>query len=135
MVKRKNTDIDKMKIEEQKKAVRSGYDMDIIPSDINTYGEDVKILLKDLQSRDERLFLVTIVIMNFARTIQKLDNAIAQVSSIANRHNCKVKYLDHQQEQGLITVLPLGINQIEIEEDLKFINSSFYSFYNRRIVY
>ena len=77
MVKRKNTDIDKMKIEEQKKAVRSGYDMDIIPSDINTYGEDVKKLLKDLQSRDERLFLVTIVIMNFARTIQKLDNAIA----------------------------------------------------------
>lgn len=31
-----------MKIEEQKKAVRSGYDMDIIPTDISTYGEDVE---------------------------------------------------------------------------------------------
>ena len=31
-IKRKITDLDKMKIEEQKKAVRSGYDMDIIPS-------------------------------------------------------------------------------------------------------
>ncbi|MBZ4302315.1 conjugal transfer protein TraE, partial [Streptococcus pneumoniae] len=76
MVKRKNTDIDKMKIEENKKAVRSGYDMDILPSDLITYGEDVKSLLKDLQTRDERMFVVTIIFMNFARTIQRLDNTI-----------------------------------------------------------
>ncbi len=37
-VKRKITDLDKPKIEEQKKAVRAGYDMDIIPSDLATYG-------------------------------------------------------------------------------------------------
>ena len=35
-VKRKITDLDKSKIEEQKKAVRAGYDMDIIPSDLAT---------------------------------------------------------------------------------------------------
>ena len=51
MVKRKNTDIDKMRIEENKKAVRAGYDMDILPSDLITYGEDVKSLLKDLQTK------------------------------------------------------------------------------------
>ena len=49
MVKRKNTDIDKMKIEENKKAVRSGYDMDILPSDLITYGEDVKDVYKRQQ--------------------------------------------------------------------------------------
>ena len=118
MVKRKNTDIDKMRIEENKKAVRSGYDMDILPSDLITYGEDVKNLLKDLQTRDERMFLVTIVYMNFARTLQKLDTTIAQISSIANKHNCKLKKLDHQQEQGLVSILPLGVNQIEIERGL-----------------
>lgn len=48
MIKRKITDLDKMKIEEQKKAVRAGYDMDIIPSDINTFGIDAKKLLEDL---------------------------------------------------------------------------------------
>ena len=32
LVKSKVTDINRMKIEEQKKAVRAGYDMDIIPS-------------------------------------------------------------------------------------------------------
>ncbi|VSM04616.1 conjugal transfer protein [Streptococcus pneumoniae] len=118
MVKRKNTDIDKMKIEENKKAVRSGYDMDILPSDLITYGEDVKSLLKDLQSRDERMFVVSIVFMNFARTVQKLDNTIAQISSIANKHNCKLKRLDHSQEQGLVSVLPLGVNKIEIDRGL-----------------
>ncbi|HDV4123971.1 TPA: ATP-binding protein [Enterococcus faecalis] len=118
MVKRKNTDIDKMKIEENKKAVRAGYDMDILPSDLITYGEDVKSLLKDLQTRDERMFVVSIVFMNFARTVQKLNNTISQISSIANKHNCKIKSLDHSQEQGLISVLPLGINKIEIDRGL-----------------
>ncbi|WP_156009900.1 VirB4-like conjugal transfer ATPase, CD1110 family [Streptococcus ruminantium] len=118
MVKRKNTDIDKMRIEENKKAVRSGYDMDILPSDLITYGEDVKSLLKDLQTRDERMFVVSIVFMNFARTVQKLDNTIAQISSIANKHNCKLKRLDHTQEQGLVSVLPLGVNKIEIDRGL-----------------
>ena len=41
-IKRKITDLDKMKIEEQKKAVRSGYDMDIIPSDLATFGSEAK---------------------------------------------------------------------------------------------
>ena len=41
-IKRKITDLDRMKIEEQKKAIRSGYDMDIIPSDLATYGGEAK---------------------------------------------------------------------------------------------
>ena len=49
-IKRKITDLDRAKIEEQKKAVRSGYDMDIIPSDLATYGTEAKKLLQDLQS-------------------------------------------------------------------------------------
>ncbi|MCW1770883.1 ATP-binding protein, partial [Streptococcus agalactiae] len=118
MVKRKNTDIDKMKIEENKKAVRSGYDMDILPSDLITYGDNIKMLLKDLQTRDERMFIVTIVFMNFARTVQKLDTTISQISSIASKHNCKIKRLDHSQEQGFISVLPLGVNKIEIDRGL-----------------
>ena len=118
MVKRKNTDIDKMKIEENKKAVRSGYDMDILPSDLITYGDNIKLLLKDLQTRDERMFIVTIVFMNFARTVQKLDSTLSQISSIASRHNCKLKRLDHSQEQGFVSVLPLGVNKVEIDRGL-----------------
>ena len=73
------------------------------------------MLLKDLQTRDERMFIVTIVFMNFARTVQKLDTTLSHISSIASKHNCKIKRLDHTQEQGFISVLPLGVNKIEID--------------------
>ena len=117
-IKRKITDLDRAKIEEQKKAVRSGYDMDIIPSDLATYGNEAKKLLQDLQSRNERMFLVTFLVMNTADNMRKLDNNIFQASSIAQKHNCQLTRLDFQQEEGLISCLPLGINQIEIQRGL-----------------
>ena len=117
-IKMKITDLDKMKIEEQKKAVRSGYDMDIIPSDLATFGGEAKRLLQDLQTRNERLFLVTILIMNTATNRQKLENAVFQTAAIAQKYNCALKRLDFQQEEGLMSSLPIGINQVEIERGL-----------------
>jgi hypothetical protein len=117
-IKSKITDLDKMKIEEQKKAVRAGYDMDVLPSDLVTYGGEAKKLLEDLQSRNERMFLVTVLIMNTAPTKQKLDNIIFQTSAIAQKYNCSLKRLDFQQEQGLMSSLPIGLNQIDIQRGL-----------------
>ena len=117
-IKSKITDLDKMKIEEQKKAVRSGYDMDIIPSDLATFGGEAKRLLQDLQTRNERMFLVTIILMNTSTTRQKLENAAFQTASIAQKYNCALKRLDFQQEEGLMSSLPIGLNQIEIERGL-----------------
>ena len=117
-VKHKITELDRSKIEEQKKAVRSGYDMDIIPSDLATYGRDAKELLKELQSQNERMFLVTFLIMNTGATEQELENNVFQANSIAQKHNCNLVRLDFQQEQGLMSSLPLAYNQIEIERGL-----------------
>ena len=118
MIKRKITDLDKMKIEEQKKAVRAGYDMDIIPSDINTFGIDAKKLLEDLQGRNERMFLVTVLIMNTAKTKKALNSAIFEVQSIAQQRNCPLRRLDYQQEDGLMASVPIGINNIGIRRAL-----------------
>ncbi|MBO0468559.1 ATP-binding protein [Enterococcus plantarum] len=117
-IKRKITDLDKMKIEEQKKAVRSGYDMDIIPSDLNTYGNEAKSLLEDLQSRNERMFLVTVLVMQTAPTKQKLDNISFQAQGIAQKYNCALKPLDFQQEDALMSSIPIGKNLIEIQRGL-----------------
>ena len=117
-VKRKITDLQKMKIEEQKKAVRSGYDMDIIPSDLATYNNEATKLLQDLQSRNERMFLLTFIVMNVENTKQHLDNTVFQAGSIAQKYNCQLTRLDFQQEQGLMSCLPLGYNQIEIQRGL-----------------
>ena len=118
MIKRKITDLDKMKIEEQKKAVRAGYDMDIIPSDINTFGIDAKKLLEDLQGRNERMFLVTVLIMSTAKTKKALNSAIFEVQSIAQQRNCPLRRLDYQQEDGLMASVPIGINNIGIQRAL-----------------
>ena len=117
-IKMKITDLDKMKIEEQKKAVRAGYDMDVLPSDLVTYGGEAKKLLEDLQSRNERMFLVTVLLMNTADTKRKLDNIIMQTAGIAQKYNCALKRLDYQQEAGVMSSLPIGINQIDIQRGL-----------------
>lgn len=117
-IKLKITDLDKMKIEEQKKAVRSGYDMDVLPSDLVTYGGEAKKLLEDLQSRNERMFLVTVLVCNMAKTKQKLDNIIYQTSGVAQKYNCSLKRLDFQQEAGLMSSIPIGLNQIDIQRGL-----------------
>ena len=118
MVKSKVSDIQKMKIEEQKKAVRSGYDMDIIPSDLNTYSGEAKRLLEDLQSRNERLFLVTIVFLNTERSRRELDLALLQTAGIAQKYNCALRRLDYMQETGMVASLPLGWNPVPIKRAL-----------------
>ena len=118
MVKSKVSDIQKMKIEEQKKAVRSGYDMDIIPSDLNTYSGEAQRLLEDLQSRNERLFLVTVVFLNTERSRRELDLAILQTAGIAQKYNCALRRLDYMQETGMVASLPLGWNPVPIKRAL-----------------
>ena len=105
------SNIQKMKIEEQKKAVRSGYDMDIIPTDISTYGEEAENLLNELQSRNEKMFKVTFLLMNTADSKRKLDNIAYQTAGIAQKYNCNIRRLQYLQEQGIVASLPLGMNQ------------------------
>ena len=126
MVKSKVTDINRMVIEEQKKAVRAGYDMDIIPSDLNTYGSDAKRLLEDLQSRNERMFHITVVFMHTAKTKQALESAIFQSAGIAQEHNCSLRRLDYLQEQGMMSSLPLGVNYVPIKRALTTTSTAIY---------
>jgi len=117
-VKAKLTDIDRMKVDEQKKAVRSGYDIDILPPDLVTFSKDAAALLSDLQSRNERMFLLTFLIVNTAPTRPQLENDIFTVAGIVQKYNCALKRLDFQQEQGYMSSLILGNNAIEIQRGM-----------------
>ena len=117
-IKRKITDLDRSKIEEQQKAARSGYDMDVLPSDLVTYGTEAKKLLQDLQSRNERMFMLTFLVLNTAETKQQLENVVFQASGIAQKYNCILTRLDFQQEEGLMSSVPIGLNQVEIQRGL-----------------
>jgi len=94
------------------------HDMDIIPSDLSTYSGEARKLLEDLQSRNERMFLVTVLMMNTAQTKQKLDNLIFHTAGIAQKYNCSLRRLDYQQEPGMMSCVPLGKNYIPINRAL-----------------
>ena len=117
-VKRKLSDLDKAKIDEQKRAVRSGFDMDILPPDLVTFGKEAQKLLEDLQNHDEKMFMVTILVVHAAASRQKLENLIYSANGITNTQNCDLIRLDYQQEQSFVSALPIGINQVEIQRGL-----------------
>ena len=117
-IKGKISDIGKMKVEEQRKAVRAGYDPDILPPDLITFSKDAAELLADLQSRNERMFLLTFTVVNLAPTRQRLENDVFTVGGIAQKYNCALKRLDWQQEQGFVSSLALGYNEVEIQRGM-----------------
>lgn len=112
------SDIQKMKIEEQKKAVRSGYDMDILPTDIVTYEKDTLDLLEDLNTSNQKLIKMTFLITCFGRTKKQLENITQRVSGIIQQANCNLRCLQYLQEQGLMASAPIGCNDTGIERDL-----------------
>ncbi|WP_172135563.1 VirB4-like conjugal transfer ATPase, CD1110 family [Adlercreutzia sp. ZJ473] len=108
MVKSKVSDIDKVKIEEQKKAIRAGYDPDILPPDLVTLSNDTRNLNHELENHNERLFKAAFVIVVEGATLQDLDNAFFAADAVAQQHNCKLKTLSYQQEAGFRSVVPVG---------------------------
>ena len=87
--------------------------MDILPSDLATYGGAAKTILQDLQRRNERMFNLTFLVMHMAETKQKLEIAVSQAASVAQTYNCLLTRLDFQQEDGLMSSLPLDQNRAE----------------------
>ena len=131
MVKGSMSDIQKMKIDEQKKAAKGGYDIDILPPDIVTYEKETVNWLEGLQKRNERMFLVSVILLQTGRTKKELDNNIYQAEAIANgKHNCQLLRLDDRQEQGLMSSFPLGKCYVEIQRGLDTTSTAVFTPFN-----
>ena len=85
------SNIQKMKIEEQKKAVRSGYDMDILPTDIVTYEKDTLEFLDDLNTSNQKMINMTFLITCYGRTKRELESLMQRVSGIIQQANCDLR--------------------------------------------
>ena len=118
MLKGTLTNIQKMKIEEQKKAVRSGYDMDILPTDIIAYEKNTLELLDDLNTSNQKIIKMTFLITCYGRTKRGLENLTQRVSGIIQQANCNLRCLQYLQEQGLMASAPIGCNETGIERVL-----------------
>lgn len=120
MVRRKSSDLDTIKIEEQKKAIRAGYDMDILPTDLNMHVKETKKILQELQRENEKYFYMTFTVTVFEKTLKDLENAIFRLQNIASKQNCTLKIMKNQQEKAFISALPLGrnLNERQLERGL-----------------
>ena len=114
----KLSDVQKMKIDEQKKAFQSGYDSDILPESIQIYLEELQGMLEELNSKNERLFEITVTIRNYSMTKNQASLQLETLSRITQKNNCKLISLDYLQEQALASSLPLGYNAVPIVRDL-----------------
>lgn len=117
-VKRKLTNVEQMKIDEQKKASQSGYDPNILPPAIKMYIDDIEKLLEDLSQKNERLFHISITLRNYAKSKNELDIQLDLLKRICQKNNCMLMQCGYLQEQGLATTLPLGINDIPVSREM-----------------
>ena len=115
VVKRALTDIQSKKIDEQKKAFKGGWDMDIVSADIVTFEQDLIELSNDLNSSNQKLFQTTILITVFGKNEKELDNMYQSVNGIIQQANCEMVMFDNRQEQGFFSSSPLCVNDFQKE--------------------
>lgn len=118
LVKRQLSNMESEKQEKQKAASKSGYDTNLIPSELKFNIEEAEELLSDLRSRNQKMFLVNVVIVHIADTLKDLQKDTEAIQSTARKHMCQVGILNHQQEDGLASALPLGNNRLYVTRTL-----------------
>lgn len=115
MAKDNISSIQTMIINEQKSAVEKGYDMDLLPPELSSYKDAGEKLYRDLQRKDEQMFNCTITIVQTAATRKELEDNIFELSGILAPYQCRLVRLDNRQEQGYMSSLPLGNNNIAVK--------------------
>lgn len=118
LVKSKIAFMEQQKIDEQKKALKAGYDPEMIPHELRHSLIEAEELLDDMQNKNQRMFKVSIFIFTSANTIENLNENVYQISSIARKNNCKIGFLDYLQEEAINSTLPLGKNHVDIQRTL-----------------
>lgn len=118
VVKRQLTSMEQNKLEQQKKAIRSGYSADIISHDLKHSLIEAEELLDDLQNKNQKMFLVNCIIMHMANSYEELNQATDSLKSRARKYLVNLGVLRYQQEDALASVLPLGFSKLKIRRTL-----------------
>lgn len=88
----------------------------VIPYDMEMQREECKEFLDDLTIRDQRMMLCNITIVHLADSKEELDNDTELLKSVARKFMCdlSILYFSSRQLDGLSTVLPIGLNRLNI---------------------
>lgn len=95
-------------VDAQKKAVKAGYDPNLISPELQRAEREAQELLDDVTTRNQSLILTTFVITVIADTLDDLNKNIEQLKTVMGKYMCQIKCLNYQQEKGFSSSLPLG---------------------------
>ena len=92
----------------------------IIPYDMELQRKECKEFLDDLIVRDQRMMLCNITVVHLADSLEELDKDSETLKAVARKYVCELEtlYFSKRQLDGLQTVLPIGVNKLNITRTL-----------------
>lgn len=118
MVKHQLTNINENIVRAQKNAVRNNYDPSILPSELSRAKAEAEALRDDMQSRNQKLFKTSVIVVLFAKTREELEQYTTSLKSVGVTHLAQMKPLSYQQEAGFHSALPLADKDVKIDRVL-----------------
>lgn len=85
----------------------------VVPYDLEQQRKESKEFLDDLTTRDQRMMFANLTMVITSDTKERLDADTETVLLTARKHLCQIVPLKYQQMDGLNTVLPIGVRNIE----------------------
>ena len=115
LLKNKLVDVNANVVTLQKKASRNGYSVDVISPEIKQASQEVESLMGALTQDNQKLYYTTVSAVLFGKVKDELDESTKLFQATADRFICQAKTLATQQEAGLNSCLPLGVNKLKVE--------------------
>ena len=84
-----------------------------VPYDMEQQKKEMKELLDDLTTRDQRMMFAVITMVITAESKEQLENDTEALLTTARKHLCQFATLRFQQVDGLNTVMPFGTRKID----------------------
>ena len=85
-----------------------------VPYDLERQRQELREFLDDLSSRDQKMMLSVLTIVITADTLEELNQQTKSMQELARERVSQIAVLKFQQLDGLHTVLPAGMQKLDI---------------------
>ena len=85
-----------------------------VPYDLEMQRQELREFLDDLSSRDQKMMLSVLTIVITADTLEELNQQTKSMQELARERVSQIAVLKFQQLDGLHTVLPAGVQKLDI---------------------
>lgn len=108
IVKRQLTSMRSDKLKKEKQAAARGIFTEVIGDEHKQSLEEGEELLDDLQSKNQKMFLVNLVLMITGGSFDELESNTEKAEAVFRKHVCTTARAPFQQEDTMAVCLPVG---------------------------